>query len=45
MSRDQDDGIDTVPEVMFLPLAVPEEDGFGDVDAGALARRIPDFVH
>ncbi|MGE3173930.1 MAG: tetratricopeptide repeat protein [Planctomycetota bacterium] len=49
MSRDQgarqDDGMDTVPEVMFLPLAVPEEDGFGDVDAGALARRIPDFVH
>jgi hypothetical protein len=30
---------------MFLPRAVPEDEGFGDVDAGVLARRIPDFVH
>ncbi len=34
-----------VPEVMFLPLSVPEEDGFGELDSGVLARRIPDFVH
>ena len=34
-----------MPEVMFLPLAVPSLEGFGDVDAGILARRIPDFVH
>ena len=38
-------GRDWLPTVMMLPLAVPEEDGFGDVDAGVLARRIPDFVH
>lgn len=34
----------SLPEVMFLPLAVPSLDGFGDVDAGVVARRIPDFV-
>lgn len=39
------DGIDPVPEVMFLPLAVPDEERFGDCDPGVLARRIPDFVH
>lgn len=40
-----DGGPELVPEVMFLPLAVPEEEGFGELDAGVLARRIPDFVH
>ncbi len=30
---------------MFLPLAVADEEGFGDLDAGMLARRLPDFVH
>lgn len=30
---------------MFLPLAVPEEEGFAGLDPGTLARRIPDFVH
>lgn len=39
------DGDDPLPEVMFLPLAVPDEDGFADLDSGVLARRIPDFVH
>jgi len=43
--RDDDGGNDPVPEVMFLPLSVPEEAGFGDLDAGVLARRIPDFTH
>ena len=38
-------GSDPLPEVMFLPLAVPQEQGFGDLDPGMLARRIPDFVH
>jgi len=41
---DEVDG-EPVPEVMFLPLAVPEEEGFGELDCGVLARRIPDFVH
>ena len=39
------DEVDPVPEVMFLPLAVPEDQGFGEHDPGVLARRIPDFVH
>lgn len=44
--RDEDaDGFEQMPEVMMLPLAVPEEDGFGDMDSGVLSRRIPDFVH
>lgn len=43
-SGDEPDG-EMMPEVMMLPLAVPEEDGFGDIDSGVLARRIPDFVH
>ena len=34
-----------VPDVMFLPLAAIEAESFGDLDAGLLARRIPDFVH
>jgi tetratricopeptide (TPR) repeat protein len=38
-------GDEPVPEVMFLPLAVPQEQGFGSLDFGVLARRIPDFVH
>lgn len=33
------------PDVMFLPLAAIDEVSFGDLDAGLLARRIPDFVH
>jgi tetratricopeptide (TPR) repeat protein len=41
---DEPDG-EMMPEVMMLPLAVPEELGFGDLDSGVLARRIPDFVH
>lgn len=36
---------DPAPEVMFLPLAVATVEGFGDLDAGVLARRLPDFVH
>lgn len=39
------DDEDRIPEVMLLPLAVPEEEGFGAHDSGVLARRIPDFVH
>lgn len=34
-----------MPEIMLLPLAVPEEEGFRDLDSGVLSRRIPDFVH
>tara|TARA_R110002072_G_scaffold109160_2_gene236373 strand:+ start:10716 stop:12524 length:1809 start_codon:yes stop_codon:yes gene_type:complete len=33
------------PDVMFLPLAAEPGDGWGTLDAGVLARRIPDFVH
>ena len=33
-------GDEPVPEVMFLPLAVPQEQGFGSLDFGVLARRI-----
>lgn len=33
------------PEVMFLPLAVGNPGGFHGLDAGMLARRLPDFVH
>ena len=40
-----DAGAEPLPEVMFLPLAVPDEEGFDNLDAGVLARRIPDFVH
>lgn len=44
--RDEDlDDFEQMPEVMMLPLAVPDEDGFGDMDSGVLSRRIPDFVH
>ncbi len=44
--RDEDlDDFEQMPEVMMLPLAVPEEEGFGDMDSGVLSRRIPDFVH
>lgn len=38
-------GDDPMPEVMFLPLAVPQDEGFGEHDPGVLARRIPDFLH
>src|SRR5712671_1182824 len=42
----RDDGLEQiVPEVMFLPLAVADTDGFGELDPGVLARRFPDFVH
>lgn len=44
--RDEEvDDFEHMPEVMMLPLAVPEEDGFGGMDSGVLSRRIPDFVH
>jgi tetratricopeptide (TPR) repeat protein len=33
------------PEVMFLPLAAEPGDSWGTMDAGVVARRIPDFVH
>lgn len=33
------------PEVMFLPLAAVPGDGWGTLDPGVVARRIPDFVH
>ncbi len=33
------------PEVMFLPLAAAAGEGWHGLDAGVLARRIPDFVH
>ncbi|MSR38896.1 MAG: tetratricopeptide repeat protein [Planctomycetes bacterium] len=42
---DLQEDLGPVPEVMFLPLAVPNESGFGELDFGVLARRIPDFVH
>ena len=42
---DEHDGLEQMPEVMMLPLAVPQEEGFGDFDSGVLSRRIPDFVH
>lgn len=42
---DEHEDLEQMPEVMMLPLAVPEEDGFGDFDSGVLSRRIPDFVH
>lgn len=34
-----------LPLVMFLPLAAAPGDGWHGVDAGVLARRLPDFVH
>ncbi|MCK5940858.1 MAG: tetratricopeptide repeat protein [Planctomycetes bacterium] len=33
------------PEVMFLPLAAAPGESWGDLDAGVVSRRIPDFVH
>ncbi|MFK7741797.1 MAG: tetratricopeptide repeat protein [Planctomycetota bacterium] len=33
------------PEVMFLPLAAADEIDWGQLDAGLVGRRIPDFVH
>jgi tetratricopeptide (TPR) repeat protein len=36
---------EAAPEVMFIPLAVPAVEGFGVLDPGMLARRLPDFVH
>jgi tetratricopeptide (TPR) repeat protein len=35
---------DAGPDVFFLPLAVPDAASFGDLDAGVVARRIPDFL-
>lgn len=32
------------PQVFFLPLAVPDAHGFGDLDSGVLSRRLPQFL-
>ena len=33
------------PEVMFLPLAVSDAEGFRGFDPSTYARRLPDFLH
>jgi tetratricopeptide (TPR) repeat protein len=33
------------PDVFLLPFAVSNPDEFGDLDAGVVSRRIPDFLH
>lgn len=33
------------PEVMFLPMAAARGDGWGGIEPGVFARRLPDFIH
>jgi len=32
------------PEIFFMPLAVPQLHGFGELDSGVLSRRLPHFL-